>query len=78
MSGPISRMMSVVTASMKCIQARGGVISVEPEVIDMRYTFACPDCGTEIVVDGGGQDFVLNEGCPVCATSVPAEAFTER
>ncbi|WP_435101644.1 DUF7560 family zinc ribbon protein [Halarchaeum sp. P4] len=40
-------------------------------------TFTCPECAASIPVDGAARDALLANGCPVCASDIPASAFDD-
>lgn len=42
-----------------------------------RYRFDCPSCEMDIVVDGGVRLDLLENGCPMCGTTVHPENFEE-
>ncbi|UVE51624.1 zinc ribbon domain-containing protein [Haloferax larsenii] len=41
-----------------------------------EYEFTCPECGQQFEVNGGMRDALLERGCPVCAATVPNDAFS--
>lgn len=43
-----------------------------------EYVFRCPSCDTEIVVDAGARDVLLENACILCDTAVTEAAFTNR
>jgi hypothetical protein len=42
-----------------------------------RFTFDCPHCRAETVVDEGMRDLLLDDGCVLCETSVSKTAFSK-
>lgn len=40
-----------------------------------EYEFTCPGCGQRIEVNGAMREAILENGCPVCSTTVATEHF---
>jgi predicted RNA-binding Zn-ribbon protein involved in translation (DUF1610 family) len=38
--------------------------------------FVCPDCGESMVVNPSMRDALLGNGCVVCGSPVPEDAFS--
>jgi predicted RNA-binding Zn-ribbon protein involved in translation (DUF1610 family) len=39
--------------------------------------FACPECGETMVVNPAMRDALVENGCVVCGSAVPEDAFEE-
>jgi predicted RNA-binding Zn-ribbon protein involved in translation (DUF1610 family) len=41
-----------------------------------EHTFVCPECTEQIAVDESMRTALLDSGCVVCGSTIPATAFS--